>query len=32
VTDNPARHLYESLGYTEVGRDENGARMVKTLF
>jgi GNAT superfamily N-acetyltransferase len=29
--DNPARHLYESLGYTEVGRDENSARMVKTL-
>jgi ribosomal protein S18 acetylase RimI-like enzyme len=27
--DNPARHLYESLGYTEVGQDENSARMVK---
>ena len=28
---NPARHLYESLGYTEVGRDENSAQMVKSL-
>ena len=28
---NPARHLYESLGYTEVGSDENSTRMVKAL-
>lgn len=28
---NPARHLYESLGYSEVGRDENSAQMVKQL-
>ena len=28
---NPARHLYESLGYTEVGQDENSAQMVKHL-
>ncbi|MEX2132920.1 MAG: GNAT family N-acetyltransferase [Acidimicrobiia bacterium] len=28
---NPARHLYESLGYTEVGQDENSAQMVKVL-
>lgn len=28
---NPARHLYESLGYSEVGRDEHSARMVKDL-
>lgn len=28
---NPARHLYESLGYTEVGQDENSAQMVKAL-
>jgi GNAT superfamily N-acetyltransferase len=28
---NPARHLYESLGYTEVGHDENSVRMVKAL-
>lgn len=28
---NPARHLYESLGYSEVGRDENSAQMVKAL-
>lgn len=28
---NPARHLYESLGYAEVGRDEISAQMVKLL-
>jgi GNAT superfamily N-acetyltransferase len=28
---NPARHLSESLGYTEVGQDENSAQMVKAL-
>lgn len=28
---NPARHLYESLGYTKVGQDENSAQMVKDL-
>jgi GNAT superfamily N-acetyltransferase len=28
---NPARHHYESLGYTEVGQDENSAQMVKAL-
>ncbi len=28
---NPARHLYESLGYAEVGQDENSAQMVKDL-
>jgi GNAT superfamily N-acetyltransferase len=28
---NPARHLYESLGYTEVGQVENSAQMVKAL-
>lgn len=28
---NPARRLYESLGYTEVGQDENSAQMVKAL-
>lgn len=28
---NPARNLYESLGYTEVGHDENSTQMVKDL-
>ncbi len=28
---NPARHLYQSLGYSEVGQDENSAQMVKAL-
>ena len=28
---NPARRLYESLGYAEVGQDENSAQMVKAL-
>lgn len=28
---NPARHLYESLGYTEVGQDDNSVQMVKAL-
>lgn len=28
---NPARHLYESLGYVEVGQDDNSSQMVKVL-
>lgn len=28
---NPARHLYERLGYVEVGSDKGGVRMVSEL-
>jgi hypothetical protein len=30
-TDNPARRLYERLGYREVSVDESGVRMVTEL-
>ena len=30
-TENPARRLYERLGYREVSRDEDGVRMVLEL-
>jgi ribosomal protein S18 acetylase RimI-like enzyme len=29
--DNPARHLYERLGYAEISADESGVRMLKQL-
>ena len=29
--DNPARHLYERLGYEELTADDGGVRMLKQL-